>query len=42
MFFWQDSLGGNSKTTMIATVSPSSWYEAFLKQIACILSAAAP
>lgn len=22
----QDSLGGNSKTTIIATVSPSSWF----------------
>ena len=24
-YWMQDSLGGNSKTTIIATVSPSSW-----------------
>jgi hypothetical protein len=26
----QDSLGGNSKTTMIANISPSSWYAAMI------------
>jgi hypothetical protein len=34
----QDSLGGNSKTTMIANISPSSWYAAiicFLSQSSC-------
>jgi hypothetical protein len=34
----QDSLGGNSKTTMIANISPSSWYAAiicFLSQRSC-------
>lgn len=32
----QDSLGGNSKTTIIATVSPSSWYVRSLI-VKCIL-----
>ena len=34
----QDSLGGNSKTTIIANVSPSIWYVSFLELSVFFLS----